>query len=214
MDNVAEEVRRIKSASHLPLLVDIDIGWFHVARSVKEIERAGADAIQIEDQTIEKKCGHLTGKAIVSIKEMTERIQGAAEGRKNPETMIVARIDAYANEGLQRTIERGQKYREAGADILFPEALTSLEEFSLFRKNVDAPVLANLTEFGKTPLLTLEELNQVNIEMALYPLSCARAMNKTAWEVLQTIRKQGTQKQCLAGMQTREELYKFLDYQP
>lgn len=214
MDNVAEEVRRIKSASSLPLLVDIDIGWFHVSRSVKEIERAGANAIHIEDQTIEKKCGHLSGKTIVSIPEMADRIKAAVDGRKDRETIIVARTDAYAVEGLEKTIERSQKYLEAGADMLFPEALTSLEEFALFRKRIQAPVLANITEFGNTPLLTTEQLHQAGIEMILYPLSCARAMNQAAWKVLQTIRKQGTQKECLNQMQTREELYQFLQYQP
>jgi len=214
MDNVAEEVRRIKSASSLPLLVDIDIGWIHVSRTIRMIERAGANAVHIEDQTLQKKCGHLSGKKVVTIEEMTDRIKAAVDGRENSELIIIARTDAHDIEGLEGAIERSQKYLEAGADMLFPEALTSLDEFAKFRESVNAPVLANLTEFGKTPLLSLEELRRAHIEMALYPLSCARAMNQAAWEMLKAIREQGTQKNCVAKMQTREELYHILQYKP
>ncbi|MGA8165017.1 MAG: methylisocitrate lyase [Waddliaceae bacterium] len=216
LDNVLEDVRRITFAVDTPLLVDIDTGWgssLTIQRAVKEIERAGAAGIHIEDQEFAKRCGQLPGKQIVSIDEMVSRITAAVEAKTNPHFVIMARTDAFASEGIEGAIERAIAYKEAGADMLFPEALEQLEDFRTIKEKTGIPVLANLTEFGKTPLFTQEELKDADIDIALYPLSANRAMNLAALKIFEEIRRQGTQKHCIETMQTREELYYFLDYE-
>jgi methylisocitrate lyase len=215
LDNVLEDLRRILDAVDLPLLVDIDTGWgnaFMIARAIKEIEKAGAAAVHIEDQVFTKRCGHRMGKQLVPAEEMTERIKSAVEAKKDKDFIIMARVDAYANEGLERTIERAVAYRDAGADMIFPEAMETLEHYRQLREAVGIPILANLTEFGRTPLYTREELADAGVDMALYPLSASRAMQKAAMEVYKEIRSKGTQKGLIHTMQTREELYRFLNY--
>ena len=215
LDNVLEDVRRITARVDLPLLVDIDTGWGNalmVGRAVAAVCRAGAAAVHIEDQIFEKKCGHLSGKKIVPLEEMVRRIEAAVAAKPDPDFIIMARTDAFANEGLEGAIARAKAYRQAGADMLFPEALTALDHYRALKNSVDLPLLANLTEFGKTPLFSLEELRSVGIEMALYPLSASRAMNQAALETYQTIRNEGTQKNVLGKMQTREKLYEILEY--
>lgn len=215
LDNVLEDVRRITSAVDLPLLVDIDTGWgsgLMIERAIKALIRAGAAGVHLEDQIQDKRCGHRPGKEIVSRVEMQNRIEAAAGAKTDPDFVIMARTDAFANEGLEGAIERALFYRSAGAEMLFPEALYSLEQYREFKKAVGIPTLANITEFGKTPMFTLSELRQADIDMALYPLSVNRAMNYAAQNALQEIRNRGTQKQILDKMQTREELYDFLNY--
>lgn len=215
LDNVAEEVRRISGAVNIPLLVDIDTGWGNslmVARSIKTLEAAGAAAVHLEDQPFEKRCGHRKGKKLVSQKIMVERLKAAVDARKDTNFVIMARTDAFGVESLERTIERSLAYIEAGADMIFLEALTKLEHYEECRKHLKVPLLANMTEFGQTPLYTVRELAGVGIDMILYPLSVNRAMNLAALKVLQTIRKEGTQVSLLENMQTREELYGFLNY--
>lgn len=216
LDNVLEDARRITMATDLPLLVDIDTGWGNslmIERAIKELERINAAGVHIEDQIFEKKCGHLPDKGIVSIEEMTLRIHAAVKAKTNPDFIIMARTDALANEGIDGAIIRAKAYKDAGADMLFPEAFTDLEYYRKLKAEVSIPILANLTEFGKTRLHSLEELEKAGVDIALYPLSANRAMNLAAWRVFQTIRKKGSQEDCLEMMQTREELYTFLHYQ-
>lgn len=215
LTDVLEDVRRITAASRLPLLVDVDTGWGHafmIGRTVREMIRAGAAGMHIEDQVAAKRCGHRPGKALVSCAEMVDRIKAAVDARSDPAFVIMARTDAVATEGLEAAIERACRYREAGADMLFPEALTGLEEYRRFAAALDIPLLANLTEFGLTPLFTREELAAAGVGLALYPLSAFRAMAAAALKVYRTIREEGTQRAVLDGMQTRAELYDVLGY--
>jgi methylisocitrate lyase len=216
LDDVLTDVRRITDACDLPLLVDVDTGFgasaFNVARTVKSMIKFGAAAMHIEDQVGAKRCGHRPGKELVSKAEMVDRIKAAVDARTDPGFFIIARTDALASEGFGPMLERARACVEAGADGVFPEAITDLD---MYRKVVDAvkvPVLANITEFGKTPLYTLDELRKAGIAIALYPLSAFRAANQAALGVYETLRKQGTQKASVPGMQTRDDLYKFLGY--
>lgn len=216
LDNVAEEVRRITAAVDTPLLVDIDTGWGNslmVARTIKTLETAGAAAVHLEDQLFGKRCGHRKGKTIISIEQMTDRIKAAVDARSDPHFVIMARTDGLGDEGLNKTITRAQAYVEAGADMIFFEAATEITQYAELRKNITVPILANITEFGITPLFTLNELSEVGIDVALYPLSANRAMNLAALKTLETIRTEGTQRYILDTMQTREELYGFLNYE-
>jgi len=215
LTDVLEDVRRITGVSRLPLLVDVDTGWGHafmIGRTVREMIRAGAAGMHIEDQVAAKRCGHRPGKALVSCDEMVDRIRAALDARTDPAFVIMARTDAVASEGLEGAIERAWRYREAGADMLFPEALTGLEQYRRFTAAVGIPVLANLTEFGLTPLFTLEELADAGVGLALYPLSAFRAMSAAALRVYRAIRTDGSQRALLEEMQTRAELYDLLGY--
>lgn len=215
LDNVLEDVRRITSAVDLPLLVDIDTGWgssLMIQRTIQLMIRAGAAGVHIEDQAISKRCGHRPGKKLVSKAEMVDRIKAAVSAKTDPDFIIMARTDACAAEGLESAIGRAIAYKKAGADMVFPEALNTLEQYRLFKEAVGIPILANLTEFGQTPLFSLKELAHVGVDIALYPLSVNRAMNLAARQVLHEIRHKGTQRNLLHRMQTREELYQFLDY--
>jgi len=215
LNDVLEDVRRITSASALPLLVDIDTGWggaFNIARTVREMIRAGAGGVHIEDQVAQKRCGHRPNKAIVPLEEMLDRIKAAVDAKTDADFIVMARTDALAVEGFNAVIDRVAAFEEAGADAIFAEAMTDLD---LYRRVVDAvriPVLANITEFGQTPLYTREELGRVGIAMALYPLSAFRAMSAAALKVYQTIRTEGTQHGVVPIMQTRMELYDCLGY--
>ncbi|MEI8364798.1 MAG: methylisocitrate lyase [Parachlamydiaceae bacterium] len=216
LDNVLEDARRITSVVDLPLLVDIDTGWgslMMTARAVHEMERAGVAAVHIEDQPFEKRCGHRPNKKVIPQEDMSDRIKAAVDARNDPAFVIMARTDAFADEGLDRTIERCLAYEAAGADMLFIEALTSLDEYKQCVKTLSRPILANITEFGKTPLFTKDELAHVGVSLILYPLSAWRAMNLAALKVYRAIRETGSQKLMLDQMQTREELYGFLDYE-
>jgi methylisocitrate lyase len=206
------DVRRITGASKLPLLVDADTGWDNPRKTVREMIKAGAAGIHIEDQVEAKRCGHLGGKQLVSSAKMVQRIKDAIKGKTDPAFVIMARTDAVAREGLESGIARACEYCEAGADMIFAEALTELKQYRKFVNAVKVPVLANITEFGKTPLFTVAELASVGVRMALYPLSAFRAMNSAALKVCRTIRAEGTQKNLLGQMQTRAELYEFLAY--
>ncbi len=215
LNDVVEDVRRISAATSLPLLVDIDTGWgsaLNIARTIRELERAGAAAVHIEDQVQAKRCGHRPNKAIVPTSEMVDRIKAAVDARSNPDFVIMARTDAFAQEGLDGALARAIAYREAGADMLFPEALTELSTYSAFAKEVSIPVLANITEFGKTPLFTRDDLRDAGVAIALYPLSAFRAMNAAALVTYETLREQGTQQSLINQMQTRDELYQHLGY--
>ena len=215
LDNVLEDARRITSASALPLLVDVDTGWgneFNIARTVRELERAEVAAVHIEDQVATKRCGHRPNKEIVSTIEMCNRIRAAVDARTDPDFVIMARTDALATEGIEAVVERIQKYVEAGANAIFAEAMTELELYRKVTEAVSVPVLANLTEFGKTPLYTIDQMASVGVRMALYPLSAFRAMSEAACEVYRTIRSDGTQSSAVCKMQTREELYRILGY--
>ncbi|MCA1247084.1 methylisocitrate lyase [Massilia sp. MS-15] len=216
LEDVLIDVRRITDVCDLPLLVDIDTGFgasaFNVARTVRSLEKAGAAACHIEDQVGAKRCGHRPGKEIVGKDEMVDRVKAAADARHDEDFVIMARTDALAVEGLDAAIERAVACVEAGADMIFPEAMTSLEMYKQFADAVKVPVLANITEFGSTPLFTLDELRSANVSIALYPLSAFRAMNKAAENVYQAIRRDGTQKNVLETMQTRAELYDRIDY--
>lgn len=215
LDNVLEDVRRITGAVSLPLLADADTGFgsaFNIARSVREFIKAGAAGIHIEDQVAAKRCGHRPGKAIVSKEEMVDRIRSAVDARTDPGFVIMARTDALAVEGLEAALERAQAYREAGADMLFPEALTELGQYKAFSRALDIPILANMTEFGKTPLFDLPELAKAGVDMALYPLTLNRLMNQAAAQGLASLRGDGHQMALVARMQTREELYRVLGY--
>ncbi|EKT54968.1 methylisocitrate lyase [Providencia rettgeri] len=216
LDDVLIDIRRITDVCDLPLMVDADIGFgpsaFNVARTVKSLCKAGAAGLHIEDQVGAKRCGHRPNKEIVSTQEMVDRIKAAVDARTDDSFVIMARTDALAVEGIDAALERAQAYLDAGADMLFPEAITELSMYQKFTNNTSAPVLANLTEFGQTPLFTLDELRSVGIAIALYPLSAFRAMNKAAEQVYTTLRKEGTQKSVIPLMQTREELYQSIHY--
>ncbi len=215
LTDVVEEVRRITGASRLPLLVDVDTGWGHafmIARTVREMIRAGAAGVHIEDQVAAKRCGHRPGKALVPTAEMVDRIKVAVDARTDPAFVIMARTDAVAVEGLDAAVERACRYREAGADMLFPEALTELAAYRRFAGTVGIPVLANMTEFGVTPLFTREELGEAGVSLVLYPLSAFRAMAAAAQRVYRAIREEGTQAGVVEQMQTRAELYDILGY--
>jgi methylisocitrate lyase len=215
LDDVLTDVRRITDVCDLPLLVDVDTGFgaaFNIARTVKSLIKFGAAGCHIEDQVAAKRCGHRPGKAVVTKDEMVDRIKAAVDAKTDEQFMIMARTDALALEGLEAALDRASAYIAAGADMIFPEAVTDL---SMYRKFVEAarvPVLANITEFGSTPLFTLDELDTVGVSLVLYPLSAFRAMNKAALAVYQAVRKDGSQKEVIGLMQTREELYGFLDY--
>ena len=216
LNDVCEDVRRIASVTDLPLLVDADTGWggaFMIGRSIRELTWAGAAGCHLEDQVAAKRCGHRPGKALVEPAEMCDRIKAAVDGRIDGDFVIMARTDAHAVEGQQAALDRAAAYVEAGADMIFAEALTTLEEFTEFTGTIDAPVLANMTEFGKTPLFTTDELGRAGVRMALYPLSAFRAMSAAALAVYTALRDEGTQKSVLENMQTRTELYEVLGYQ-
>ncbi|HKB91144.1 MAG TPA: methylisocitrate lyase [Opitutaceae bacterium] len=215
LEDVLIDVRRITAATELPLLVDIDTGWgtaLSIARTIREMARSGAAAVHIEDQVSAKRCGHRPGKELVSTAEMCDRVKAAADAKPYPEFVVMARTDAAANEGVTAAIERAIAYRDAGADMIFAEALTSLDDYKKFADAVKIPVLANLTEFGKTPLFSLDELRFAGVAMALYPLSAFRAMSAAASETYQAIRRDGTQYAVIPKMQTRAELYDVLNY--
>jgi methylisocitrate lyase len=215
LDNVVEDASRITAATDVPLLVDIDTGWggaFNIARTVKGLARAGVAAVHIEDQVGQKRCGHRPNKNIVSTAEMVDRIKAAVDAKPDPDLVIMARTDALAVEGMEPMLERIRAYEEAGADAIFAEAMTEIGLYARVTETVRVPVLANLTEFGMTPMYTTEELAGAGIRMALYPLSAFRAMNQAALNVYRTIRERGTQQDAIPTMQTREELYEFLGY--
>ena len=215
MDDVLTDVRRITDITDLPVLVDIDTGWgsaFNIARTIKSMIKFGAAAVHIEDQVQAKRCGHRPGKAIVSKEEMVDRVKAAVDAKTDPDFVIMARTDALAIEGLEAAIDRSCACVEAGADMIFPEAITDLGMYKKFALAVKVPILANITEFGATPLFTVEELRGADVSIVLYPLSAFRAMSKAALAVYDTIRKEGTQKEVLSLMQPRAELYHYLDY--
>jgi methylisocitrate lyase len=215
LDDVAEDVRRITDACSLPLLVDADTGFgpaLVLARTVRRLAKAGAAGMHLEDQVQAKRCGHRPGKELVSSAEMQDRLKAATDARDDPSFVIMARTDAYAGEGLEKAIERARNYVLAGADMIFAEALTTLDEFRAFTSALDVPVLANITEFGKTPLFNRDELGDAGVAMILYPLSAFRAMSRAAEKVYETIRVQGTQSALTGDMQTREQLYEVIGY--
>ncbi len=215
LSDVAEDAARITSVSSLPLLVDMDTGWggaFNIARAVQVLERCGVAAVHIEDQVQAKRCGHRPNKAIVSCQEMSDRIKAAVDARHDAEFVVMARTDAFANEGMAGAIDRAAAYVESGADMIFAEALSSLEDFEAFCQACPVPVLANITEFGKTPLLGLDDLRRAGVGLALYPLSAFRAMSKAAIEVYEGLLREGTQRGMESRMQTRDELYDVLGY--
>jgi methylisocitrate lyase len=215
MEDVLTDVRRITDASSLPLLVDIDTGWgsaFNIARTIRSMIKAGAAAVHMEDQVGAKRCGHRPGKELVPAEEMIDRIKAAVDARTEPGFVLMARTDALANEGLDRAIERAQAYVSAGADMIFAEAVTDLAMYTRFRNAVGVPLLANITEFGQTPLYSRDELARAGVDIVLYCCAAYRAMNAAALKVYETIRAEGTQKNVLPLMQTRADLYKFLGY--
>ena len=215
LEDVLTDVRRITEVTSLPLLVDIDTGWgsaFNIARTVRSMIKAGAGAVHMEDQVGAKRCGHRPGKEVVSKEEMTDRIKAAVDARSDPGFVIMARTDALAVEGLDAAIERACAYVEAGADMIFPEAMTELPMYRKFKSAVKVPILANITEFGQTPLFTTTELGSTGVDIVLYCCSAYRAMNAAALKVYQTIRAEGTQKNLIPMMQTRDDLYKYLGY--
>lgn len=215
LNDVLEDVRRITAISSLPLLVDVDTGWgsaFNIARTTREMIRAGAAGMHLEDQVHAKRCGHRPNKTLVSRREMVDRVSAAVDARTDASFVIMARTDAFAGEGPQAAIERASAYVEAGADMIFAEALYTLADYRMFTQAVGAPVLANITEFGKTPLFTVQELAEAGVAMVLYPLSAFRAMSQAALEVYQVIRSDGTQQRVVENMQTRAELYDVLSY--
>ncbi len=216
LDDVLTDIRRITDVCDLPLLVDVDTGFgasaFNVARTTRSLIKFGAAAMHIEDQVGAKRCGHRPGKELVSKDEMADRIKAAVDARTDSGFVIMARTDALANEGLESALSRAISYVEAGADMIFPEAITDLPMYKRFAEAVKVPILANITEFGKSPLFTVEELRSANVAMILYPLTAFRAMNKAALRAYEQLRKTGTQKALIADMQTREELYDILNY--
>ena len=215
LDNVLEDIRRITSATDLPLLVDADTGWggaFNIARTVKEMTKAGAAGFHIEDQVAQKRCGHRPNKEIVSKDEMVDRIKAAVDAKTDSDFYIMARTDAFQKEGLNAAIDRAAACVEAGADAIFAEAVHDLADYQAFAKALNVPILANITEFGQTPLYTTEQLSEVGVEIVLYPLSAFKAMNKAALNVYSSILSEGSQQSQLDNMQTRAELYEFLDY--
>jgi methylisocitrate lyase len=215
LDDVLTDVRRITDVCSLPLLVDADTGFggaFNIARTIRSLTKAGAAGCHIEDQVQAKRCGHRPGKQIVPSEEMVDRIKAAVDARTDPSFVIMARTDALASEGLQAALDRAAACAEAGADMIFPEAVRELEHYRAFAERTRVPILANLTEFGATPLFTLDELRTVHVGLALYPLSAFRAANAAALRVYETIRRDGTKRAVVDTMQTRAELYDFLDY--
>jgi methylisocitrate lyase len=215
LDDVLIDIRRITDTCALPLLVDADTGWggaFNIARTVRSIAKAGAAGLHLEDQVQAKRCGHRPGKEIVPLAEMVDRVKAAVDARVDRDFVIMARTDALASEGLERAIERAQACVEAGADMIFPEAVTELSQYRRFRQAVGVPILANITEFGRTPLFTREELAGVGVDIVLYCCAAYRAMNAAALATYEAIRRDGTQRNVLERMQTRADLYKYLDY--
>src|ERR1700689_3881884 len=215
MDDVLVDIRRITDACALPLLVDADTGWggaFNIARTVRSFAKAGAAGVHIQDQVQAKRCGHRPGKEIVSLAEMVDRVKAAVDARTDRDFVIMARTDALASEGLERAIERAVACVEAGADMIFPEAISELAQYQRFRQAVGVPILANITEFGKTPLFGREELAAAGVDIVLYCCAAYRAMNAAALATLEAIRRDGTQRHMIERMQTRADLYKYLDY--
>ena len=215
LEDVLIDARRITNASSLPLLVDIDTGWggaFNISRTIKEMIQAGVAAVHIEDQISQKRCGHRPNKSLVSSAEMEDRIKAAVDGRTDESFFIMARTDSFASEGMSGAIERAESYIEKGADGIFLEAVSNLDDYKILKESISAPVLANITEFGKTPLFTAEELSSVGVDMVLFPLSAFRAMSQIAEKVYISLSKDGTQEPLLDIMQTRNELYERLNY--
>ncbi|WP_426689884.1 methylisocitrate lyase [Rhodanobacter ginsengiterrae] len=215
MEDVLTDARRIVDATSLPLLVDIDTGWggaFNIARTIRSFERVGVAAVHMEDQVGQKRCGHRPGKEVVSKEEMVDRVKAAVDARTDPGFVIMARTDAAAVEGIDSAIERAVAYVEAGADMIFPEAMKTLADYRKFKGAVKVPILANLTEFGSTPFFTTDELREAGVDIALYCCGAYRAMNKAALNFYETVRREGTQKNVIDTLQTREELYDFLGY--
>jgi methylisocitrate lyase len=215
MEDVLTDARRIVEATQLPLLVDIDTGWggaFNIARTIRSFERVGVAAVHMEDQVGQKRCGHRPGKEVVAKEEMVDRVKAAVDAKADREFVLMARTDAAAVEGIDAAIERAAAYVEAGADMIFPEAMRTLDDYRKFKAAVKVPILANLTEFGTTPFFTVEELRSANVDIALYCCGAYRAMNKAALGFYETVRREGTQKSVVPAMQTREELYEFLGY--
>jgi methylisocitrate lyase len=215
LNDVCEDVRRITAATEVPLLVDADTGWgsaLNIARTIRDLTRAGAAGCHLEDQEQAKRCGHRPNKAIVATGEMADRIKAAVDARSEDQFVVMARTDAVASDGVQAGIDRAAAYVEAGADMIFAEALSTLEDYRAFSKAVPVPLLANITEFGKTPLFTVKELREVGVRLVLYPLSAFRAMSAAAVRVYETIRNKGTQKEVIDQMQTRTQLYAVLNY--
>ncbi|KVP07422.1 methylisocitrate lyase [Burkholderia ubonensis] len=215
MEDVLIDANRITNATDLPLLVDIDTGWggaFNIARTVRSFIKAGVAAVHLEDQVGQKRCGHRPGKEVVPTEEMVDRVKAAVDARTDDQFVIMARTDAAAAEGIDAAIERAVAYVEAGADMIFPEAMKTLDDYRRFKAAVKVPILANLTEFGSTPLFTLDELREANVDIALYCCGAYRAMNKAALNFYETLRRDGTQKAAVPTMQTRAELYDFLGY--
>ena len=215
LSDVVEEVRRIKLVSGLPLIVDVDTGFgevLNVERTVKEIERAGASAIHIEDQVLPKKCGHLEGKKLVEVEEMVEKIQAASKSKKNKDFIVIARTDARSVDGIDSAIERAKLYQRAGADGIFPEALESEEEFKEFAKKVKGILLANMTEFGKSPLLSAKELEKLGYRIVIFPLTAFRGALKKIDEVYSDLSKKGTQREFISNMMSRKEYYDLINY--
>ena len=215
LEDVLIDARRITNASSLPLLVDIDTGWggaFNISRTIKEMIQAGVAAVHIEDQISQKRCGHRPNKSLVSSAEMEDRIKAAVDGRTDESFFIMARTDSFASEGMSGAIERAESYIEQGADGIFLEAVSNLDDYKILKESISAPVLANITEFGKTPLFTAEELSSVGVDMMLFPLSAFRAMSQIAEKVYISLSKDGTQEPLLDIMQTRNELYERLNY--
>jgi methylisocitrate lyase len=215
MEDVLTDARRIVDATQLPLLVDIDTGWggaFNIARTIRSFERIGVAAVHMEDQVGQKRCGHRPGKEVVPTGEMVDRVKAAVDAKIDGDFVLMARTDAAAAEGIDAAIERAVAYVEAGADMIFPEAMKTLDDYRKFRAAVKVPILANLTEFGATPFFTIDELRSANVDIALYCCGAYRAMNKAALGFYETVRREGTQKSVVPAMQTREELYDFLGY--
>lgn len=215
MEDVLTDARRIVDATQMPLLVDIDTGWggaFNIARTIRSFERVGVAAVHMEDQVGQKRCGHRPGKEVVPQQEMVDRIKAAVDARSDADFVIMARTDAAASEGLDAAIARAAAYVEAGADMVFPEAMKTLDDYRRVKAAVNVPILANLTEFGSTPFFTVDELRDAGVDIALYCCGAYRAMNKAALGFYQTVRREGTQKNLLGALQTREELYDFLGY--
>jgi methylisocitrate lyase len=215
MEDVLTDARRIVDATGMPLLVDIDTGWggaFNIGRTIKAFQRVGVAAVHMEDQVGQKRCGHRPGKEVVSMQEMVDRVKAAVDARSDADFVIMARTDAAAVEGLDAAIERAMAYVEAGADMVFPEAMRTLDDYRRFRAAVKVPILANLTEFGSTPFFTTTELREANVDIALYCCGAYRAMNKAALHFYETVRREGTQKNIIDTLQTRDALYDFLGY--
>ena len=215
MEDVLTDDRRITDATSLPLLVDVDTGWgsaFNIARTIRSMIKSGAAAVHMEDQVGAKRCGHRPGKELVSAAEMVDRIKAAVDARTDPNFVVMARTDALANEGLAAAVERAQAYVAAGADMIFAEAVTELTQYTRFRQAIGVPILANITEFGQTPLFTRDELAQAGVDIILYCCGAYRAMNAAALKVYEAIRSEGTQKNVVPIMQSRADLYHYLDY--